>query len=127
MAVIPRNYARASDKKLAATVVEQALADDLPTRPPAPPPGPRWAACGWRRRHRRRAGGGAPRPGRSTRRPKGPALLALELMDPKLPAGRSDGRALPASGKPLPEMRMGYARALLDAQRYAEAAQQLAG
>ena len=28
-------------------------------------------------------------------------------------------------GKPLPELRMGYARALLDAQRYAEAVQQL--
>jgi predicted Zn-dependent protease len=57
-------------------------------------------------------------------RTEGPALLALELMDPKLPQAETVVRRY-MDGKPLPELRMGYARALLDAQRYAEATQQL--
>src|SRR6185436_9966948 len=48
----------------------------------------------------------------------------LELMDPKLPPAEAVVRRY-MEGKPLPELRMGYARALLDAQRYAEASQQL--
>jgi predicted Zn-dependent protease len=55
---------------------------------------------------------------------EGPALLALELMDPKLPQAEAVVRRY-MEGKPLPELRMGYARALLDAQRYAEATKQL--
>ena len=88
--------ARASDKKLAASVVEQALADDLKTpatggaglghrRPPAP----------GRRRHAGRAGGGPAGPGRSIPAPKAPALLALELMDPKQPQAEPMRAALP--------------------------------
>jgi tetratricopeptide (TPR) repeat protein len=46
-------------------------------------------------------------------------------MDPKLPQAEAVVRRY-MEGKPLPELRMGYARALLDAQRYAEATQQLA-
>jgi tetratricopeptide (TPR) repeat protein len=51
-------------------------------------------------------------------------LLGLELMDPKLPQAEDIVRRY-LEGSPLPELRMGYARALLDAQRYAEARQQL--
>ena len=57
-------------------------------------------------------------------RAEGPALLALELMDPKLPQAEPIVRRY-IEGQPVPELRMGYARALLDAQRYAEAAKQL--
>jgi tetratricopeptide (TPR) repeat protein len=55
---------------------------------------------------------------------EGPVLLALELMDPKRPQAEAMVRRYMA-GKPLPELRMAYARELLEAQRYPEAAQQL--
>ena len=125
LAAIPRNYSRVSDKKLAANVVEQALAEYLaqPATGAAA-----WTAVGRHaaggRRQRRRAGGRAARARRSIPRAEGPALLALELMDPKLPQAEPIVRRY-LEGKPLPELRMGYARALLDAQRYAEATQQL--
>jgi tetratricopeptide (TPR) repeat protein len=54
-----------------------------------------------------------------------PALLALELMDPKLPQAETLVRNYLAQ-RPLPEIRMGYARALLDEQRHQDALQQLA-
>ena len=58
---------------------------------------------------------------------KGPALVALELMDLKRPGSRKTwsrntfGNAKGAR----PEMRLAYARALLDLKRYTEAADQL--
>ena len=55
---------------------------------------------------------------------EGPALLALELMDPQTPQAEPIVRKY-IEGTPAPELRMGYARALLDAQRYAEASRQL--
>ena len=124
LAGIPRLYARASDKKLAASVVEQALADYLamPALGPAA-----WTTIG----RMRMAAGDTPGAVEAARRAQemnpraeGPALLALELMDPKQPQAEPLVRRY-MEGQPLPELRMGYARALLDAQRYAEAAQQL--
>lgn len=124
LATIPRAYARVSDKKLAAAVVEQALADQLsnPTTGPTA-----WAALG---RVRLAAGdtAGALEAARRGQllnpRSESPALLGLELMDPKQPQAEAVVRKY-LEGKPLPELRMGYARALLDGQRYAEAQQQL--
>jgi tetratricopeptide (TPR) repeat protein len=55
---------------------------------------------------------------------EGPVLLALEIMDPKQPLAEQIVRRY-MEGKPLTELRMGYARALLDGQRYAEATRQL--
>ena len=56
----------------------------------------------------------------------GPALLALELMDPKLPRAENlIKKYLDGNAKALPEIRMAYARNLLDVQRYAEASAQL--
>ncbi|MDP3761073.1 MAG: tetratricopeptide repeat protein [Ramlibacter sp.] len=124
LGVLPRTYSRVSDKKLAATVVEQALADYLGQPATA---SPAWTAVG---RLRMAAGDNAgaldaARRGQAAApAAEGPALLALELMDPKLPQAESVVRRY-IDGKPLPELRMAYARALLDAQRYAEAAQQL--
>ncbi len=124
LALIPRTYARVSDKKLAAQVVEQALADYLAQ--PATGPGA-WTAVG---RLRMAAGdnAGALEAVRRAQaldpRAEAPALLALELMEPKLPQAEALVKRY-IEGKPLPELRMGYARGLLDAQRYGEAAEQL--
>jgi len=51
-------------------------------------------------------------------------LLALEIMDPKVPQAEDIVRTY-MQGQPLPELRVAYARALLDAQRQPEALQQL--
>ncbi len=124
LAVIPRSYSRVSDKKLAANVVAQALAEYL-TQPATGASA--WTAVG---RMRLAAGDkeGALEAAKSGQalgaNGEGPALLALELMDPKFPQAEPLVRYYLA-GKPLPEFRMAYARALLDAQRYGEAAQQL--
>ncbi len=124
LAVIPRSYSRVSDKKLAASVVEQALADYLaqPATSAAA-----WTAIGRLRLAAADTAGAleAARRGQAaTPTAEGPALLALELMDPKTPQAEPIVKRY-LEGKPLPELRMGYARALLDVQRYAEASRQL--
>jgi tetratricopeptide (TPR) repeat protein len=124
IAVIPRNYARVADKKLAATVVEQALADHLGN--------PAVGAAAWTTVGRMRLAAGdtvgaldAAKRGQAINpRAEGPVLLALEMMEPKQPQAEMLVRKY-LEGKPLPEIRMGYARGLLDAQRYQEALQQL--
>jgi tetratricopeptide (TPR) repeat protein len=124
IAVAPRLYARAADKKLAANVVEQALGDYLGN----PATGvAAWTSVG---RVRLSAGdtSGALEAARRAQAldagAEGPALLALEMMDPKVPLAEPIVRKY-LEGQPIPEMRMAYARALLDAQRYPEAEQQL--
>jgi tetratricopeptide (TPR) repeat protein len=124
LAVIPRSYSRVSDKKLAASVVEQALAEYLAQ--------PATAAAAWTAVGRLRLAGGdnaaaldaARRAQAVSPTAEAPALLALELMDPKFPQAEPLVQRY-LEGKPLPELRMAYARALLDAQRYKEAARQL--
>lgn len=121
---IPRLYARVTDKKLAAGVVEQALGELLAN--------PASAASAWTTVGRLRLAAGdtagaidAARRGQTASpRSESPALLALELMDPRQPQAEPVVRKY-LEGKPLPEIRMGYARALIDAQRYPEAGQQL--
>jgi tetratricopeptide (TPR) repeat protein len=122
--VIPRNYARVADKKEAARVVEQALADYTRGADTAPAA---WTAIG----RMRLAAGDQPGALEAARRgqaananAEAPALLALELMEAKLPEAEAMVRKY-LQGQPLPELRMGYARVLLDAQRYPEALQQL--
>ncbi len=124
MSAIPRLYARVGDKKLAASVVEQALADMLAN--------PAYSAAAWSSLGRVRLAANdlpgaleAARRGQAADpRSEAPALLALELMDPKQPQAEPIVRSY-LDGKGLPEIRMGYARALLDANRYTEASQQL--
>jgi len=113
-----------SDKKLAAEVVEKTLGEYLAQ--------PATAAAAWTAVGRMRLLAGdntgavdaATRGQAANAQAEAPALLAMELMDPKLPQAEAIVRRYMA-GQPLPELRMGYARALLDAQRYAEASQQL--
>jgi tetratricopeptide (TPR) repeat protein len=124
IAAIPRNYARATDKKLAASVVEQALADELAK--------PATGTAAWTTVGRMRLAAadtnGALEAARRAQaldpKAEGPALLALDLMDPKTPQAEAIVRAY-IDGSPAPEVRMAYARALLDAQRYSDAGRQL--
>jgi len=126
---VPRAYARASDRKLASSVVESALAGYLGNPATA---GAVWTTAG---RMRLAAGDSAgaldaARRGQAAdARAEGPAVVALELMNPKLPEAEElvkkylDDRD--SQSKALPEIRMAYARTLLDLQRYAEATVQL--
>ena len=125
-AAVPRLYARAGDKKLVATMVEQTLA------PYFSQPGtaaPAWAMAG---RLRLAAGDtvgaldAANRGHAADALAEGPVLVALELMDPKRPQAEAMvnqylARATPAS----PELRMAYVRNLLNAERYPNALTQL--
>jgi tetratricopeptide (TPR) repeat protein len=129
LAAVPRAYARASDRKLAASVVEAALADYLGN--------PATASAAWTTAGRMRLAADdkdgaldAARRGQAADlRAEGPVIVALELMEPKRPEAEAlvrkyldDRESTPG---PLPEIRMAYARVLLDAQRYAEATAQL--
>lgn len=124
IAAIPRYFARVTDKKLAVQVVEQALADHLGQRATG---AAAWTAIG---RLRLEAGDAAAaldaarRGQASDPRAEGPALLALALMGQAQPQAESIVRKH-LEGTARPELRMGFVRALLDAQRYAEAAEQI--
>ncbi len=126
LATVPRAYARVSDKKLAATVVEKALANELKSPATA---GTAWATVG---RMRLAAGDkpgalvAAQRGQAADASAEGPALLALDLMEPSQPAAEGLVRKYLASNPAArPEMHLAYARTLLDLQRYAEATGQL--
>ena len=121
---IPRFYARSTDKKLAATTVETALAEQLNN--------PGTAAAAWTTVGRMRIDAGDPagvldaaKKGHAAdNNAEGPALLALTLMGSKYPQAEPIVRKY-MDGKPLVDIRMSYARVLLDAQRYAESSAQL--
>ncbi|MBC5763100.1 tetratricopeptide repeat protein [Ramlibacter albus] len=121
---IPRLYSRVGDKKAAANLVEQVLAEPLSNATLGPAA---WTTVG---RMRLAAGDTtgaleAARRGQALNaRAEGPALLALEMVDPKTPQAEPIVKRY-LEGKPQAEIRMGYARVLLDAQRYPEALQQL--
>jgi tetratricopeptide (TPR) repeat protein len=122
--VLPRYFQRVTDKTLAAAVLEQALAADLPTTLYGPAA---WSAVGVMRI------GAGNLPGALEAAQRGaaldanaeePAVLALNLMDAKAPAAEAIVRKYLA-GNALPEIRMGYGRALIGAQRFAEALTQM--
>ena len=129
LASIPRAYTRATDKTAVGTVVEEALTSYLNNLA-----NPDAASAAWTTVSRVRLAAGnsrgaleaAQRGQTANATAEGPALVALELMEP-LPAEgeRIVLKYLDGNPKAVPEIRMGYARALLDAQRYAEAAAQL--
>ncbi|MGJ7483708.1 tetratricopeptide repeat protein [Variovorax sp. LT2P21] len=126
MTVIARTYGRAADKKQAAAVVEQALVDDLKNPATA---GFAWATVG-----RLRLGAGDPTGAleaaiqgqQADPSSDGPPLLALELMDPDRPLAEPLVKRYLATPQALPELRIGYARELMEARRYAEATAELA-
>ncbi len=125
---IPVVYPRVVDKKLAADVVQGVLTKYLPQS--------RTGAQAWVAIGRLRLAAGdtsaaldaARRAQAVNPQAEGAAVLALEIMDPKQPQAESVVLAYLANQQvsaPLPQVRMGYARALLDLQRYAEASEQL--
>jgi tetratricopeptide (TPR) repeat protein len=124
IAAIPRGFMRVTDKKQAARVVEQALADHLNRRETG---AAAWVAIG---RMRAMAGdtAGALDAARSAVEfeagDEDAALLALELMAPGQPLAEPLVRSV-LQRNPTPEVRMAYARVLLDAHRPADALLQL--
>lgn len=125
MAVIARNYGRATDKKLAASVVEQALVDEVKNPATA---GLAWTTIG---RLRLLAGDStgaleaAIQGQTADPASDGPPLLALDLMDPDRPLAEPLVKRYLASPKALPELRIAYARELMEARRYADASTEL--
>ena len=121
---LPRYFARASDKKAAVVALELALNDYLST--------PGLAASAWTviGRSRLEAGDGvgaleaASKAQASDIKSEHPALLAISLMSPKTPQAEAIVKKY-LEGKPLPAVRMDYARALIENQRLAEAGAQL--
>ncbi len=129
ISAIVQTYARVNDKKLASSVVESALAGYLGNPATA---GVAWTTVGRMRLAAGDAAGAldaAQKAQALDARYDGPVLVALELMevrDPKLPQAEVlVKKYLADNSNAAPEIRMGYARALLDAQRYAEASGQL--
>ena len=124
IAAIPRLYARATDKKLAASTVTLALADVLNS----PASGAAaWTAVGRMRLDAADNGGTLDAASRALAldpKAEGPILLALSVMNKDLPLAESIVRKYLVE-QPTVDLRMGYARALLNAQRFAESAVQL--
>lgn len=121
---IPRYFIRTSDKKLASSTVEQVLAGYLST--------PGIGASAWTVIGRMRFDAGdingaidAARKGQALdAKSNSPALLALSMMSPKTPQAEAIVKKY-LEGQSQPEVRMEYTRALLEAQRYDDAAAQL--
>ena len=124
LAALPQMYGRASDKALAAKVIEAALVDELAH----PATGPvAWTSLG----RIRLAAGDKTGALEAARRAQlldnasdGAAQLALELMEEGVPQAEAVVAQALAT-QPVPELRMAYARVLLGQQRYADAALQL--
>jgi len=126
MAVIARNYSRASDKKLAASVVEQALSDELKSPTTG---GLAWATVGRLRLNAGDTSGAleAARKGQEIEPSSdAPPALALELIDPNQPLAEPIvTRYLSSNAKAAPDLRIAYARVLVENQRYPDATAQL--
>lgn len=124
LTTVTRQFLRAADKKVAAAVVEQALKPELTAPETA---GAAWTAVA---RMRLNAGdlAGAEEAARRVQTMGKPleaaALLALELMSQNLASGEALMlQQLQAQSDP--GIRMAYARLLMQAQRYADAAAQI--
>ncbi|MDP9898444.1 tetratricopeptide repeat protein [Variovorax ginsengisoli] len=125
MELVARNYARATDKKLAAAVVEQALNDQIAN--------PTTGALAWTTVGRLRLLAGdssgaldaALKAQQIDATSEGPALLAIDLIDPAQPLAEPIVKRYLATPKALPELRVAYARVLAEARRYPEATAEL--
>jgi tetratricopeptide (TPR) repeat protein len=121
-------YSRASDKKLAATTLEQALSSYLAADATPTLATQAWAGVG----RLRLAAADIPGALEAARKAQtisassdAAAMLALELIDPKQPEAEEIMKRYLASEKPRNDIRLNYARVLIDAQRYADASQQV--
>jgi tetratricopeptide (TPR) repeat protein len=124
ISLIPRYFPRASDKALAATIVEQALAGDLASSQYGPSA---WAAVGSMRLAAGNAAGAlaaAQKGSALDTTAEEPAVLALNLMEAKTPGAEAIVQSYLAT-KPLPDIRMAYGRTLIGEQRFADALAQM--
>lgn len=121
---IPRFFIRSTDKKLAASTVERALTDYLTSRTLG---ASAWTSIG---RLRLEAGDhsaaleAARKAHALDAKATGPVLLALSMIGPKTPHAETFVTQY-LEAHPQPDVRMAYARTLLDAQRYSQAQAQL--
>lgn len=124
ISLIPRFFVRSNDRKQATEMVEKALATYTAAQNTGPTA---WATVG---RMRAMAGDGAGALQAAQRgaamNPKAvdPVYLALDLMQPGTPAAEAMVQSYLTSA-PAPEVRMSYARRLLDGKRYADTYQQM--
>jgi tetratricopeptide (TPR) repeat protein len=119
--LLPRYFLRASDKKLAARVMEQALAGELGNATSGPAA---QAAVGTMRLLAEDPTGAldAARKGAALNsRAEEPVQLAMALIDPAFPAAEALVLGHLQQGGAKPEIRMAYVRKLLEAQRYDDA------
>lgn len=124
IASIPRFYARATDKKLAAATVEKALTPYLNTPEEAVAA---WTVMGrlrWEAGDKVSALDAARQAQARDASAEGPVLLALQMMGTPFPEAESLVTQY-LKGNSKPNMRMAYARSLLGAQRYDDAQIQL--
>ena len=122
--LLPRYYARATERKLVATIVDQALKPDLVNHTTGPTA---WSALGILRLQAADASGAleaARRGAALDPQSEVPMMLALALMEYKIPEAEVLVRKYVAN-KPRPDVRMAYARHLLSTQRFAEAYAQM--
>ncbi len=128
IAAVPAYFARLSDKKAATAIVEQALAQYLDSTQFG---AAAWGAVGQMRQNGADSPGALEAAGKAQAADSSSdaaALIALPLIGAKLPQAEQIVRKyLQAniSSTATVDVRMDYARVLLDAQRYAEAAEQL--
>jgi tetratricopeptide (TPR) repeat protein len=128
---VPRYYARASDRKAAATAVELALADY--TKADAKDAAGILGAEAWIAVGRMRlAANDTPGTLEAARKANalqasnpGPAFLALDMMDAKNPGAEELVRKYLTAANASTDVRLGYARELINAQRYPDATSQL--
>ena len=128
IAALPNYFAKASDKKAAAQAIAQALDVYLsPSKTDAKTAVTAWSTVGRMRlfANDRDAALEAARRGQAIDpQADGPALLALVLMGPAQTQAEAIVQKYLAV-KPRVEVRLAYARALLDAQRYSESGVQI--
>lgn len=120
IAAIPRSFLQASDKKLAASVVEQAI---TPYTAPHATAAAAWLAIGQMRLGSDDLAGtleAAQRAQTANASAAGAALLALELMERKQPAAEALVTKY-LKNTPEADIRMAYARVLVDLRRHTEA------
>jgi len=124
MGQLPRYFVRATDRKQVAATVERALARDLTNRITG---ASAWAAVGVLRLQSGDANGAleaARRGAALDSKSQEPILLGIALLDSKMP----DAEAIVIqylAHTPSTEVRMGYTRSLLNAQRFSDAYTQM--
>jgi tetratricopeptide (TPR) repeat protein len=124
ISLIPRHYARVSDKKLATDIVQKTLEPYLTPKATA---AASWTALGRMRLANEDAQGAlqAAQKGRAIdNQAIGPALLALELMGRQI-KGSEELVTLALQQQNTPELAMSYVRVLIELRRYSDADRQL--